>query len=190
MKKNLLAALLASAFAFSASAHAAGAYIGSNVGSVQHKLTIDGDSTKERKAGFKLYGGYSFNESFGVEAGYVHMGKVSDSETDGTDTVSLSYRARAMYIAGTATLPLSQEFALFAKAGVTANRGKVTARFNSDSDSLKRSNTAAMFGFGAEYSFAKNMSVVAEYENFGKIINEDEGSTKAQMVSLGLRYKF
>jgi hypothetical protein len=34
------------------------------------------------------------------------------------------------------------------------------------------------------------MSVVAEYENFGKVIDENDGSTKAQMVSVGLRYKF
>jgi OOP family OmpA-OmpF porin len=190
MTKNLLAALLASAFAFSASAHAAGAYVGTNVGSVQHKLSIDGDSSKENKAGFKLYGGYGFNENFGIEAGYVHMGKVSDSDTDGVNTASVSYRARALYIAGTATMPLSKEFSLFAKAGVTANRGKVTARFNSESDTMSRSNTTAMFGVGAEYNFAKNMSVVAEYENFGKVIDENDGSTKAQMVSVGLRYKF
>ena len=190
MTKNLTAALLASAFVFSASAHAAGAYVGANVGSAQHKLSIDGESGKERKTAVKLYGGYTLNENLGVEAGYVRLGKVSDSETDGFNTASLDYRARALYVAGTATLPLSQEFSVFAKAGITANRGKVTARLNGFSDSMSRSNTTAMFGIGAEYSFAKNMSVVAEYENFGKVIDEKDGNTKAQMVSVGLRYKF
>jgi OmpA-OmpF porin, OOP family len=190
MTKTFKTALLASAFVFSASAHAAGAYIGVNVGSAEHKLSIDGESNKERKTGVKLYGGYALTENFGIEAGYAHLGKVSDSDTDGFNTASLSYRARALYIAGTATLPLTQEFSVFAKAGVTANNGKVTARFNGVSDSMSRSNTTAMFGIGAEYSFAKNMSVVAEYENFGKVIDENEGNTKAQMVSVGLRYKF
>lgn len=190
MTKNLLSALLASAFAISASAHAAGAYIGTNIGSVEHRLPVGDGSDKEHKAGVKLYGGYSFNENFGVEGGYVHMGKVSNSDTDGINTVSASYRARALYIAGTATMPLSQQFSLFAKAGVTANRGRVTARFNGNSDTVSRSHTAAMFGVGAEYNFAKNMSAVAEYENFGKVINVDDRSTKAQMLSVGLRYKF
>jgi OOP family OmpA-OmpF porin len=190
MTKTLSSALLAFALVFSASAHAAGAYLGANVGSGEHKLSIDGNANKEHKAGFKLYGGYALNENFGIEAGYARLGKVSDADTDGVNTVSLSYRARALYIAGTATLPLSPEFSVFAKAGVTANHGKVTARFNGDSDSMSRTNTTAMFGVGAEYSFAKDMSVVAEYENFGKVIDENEGNTKAQMVSVGLRYKF
>lgn len=190
MTKTLLSALLASAFVLSASAHAAGAYIGANAGSVEHKASIDGESGKESKAAFKLYGGYGFNENFGIETGYVHMGKVSDSASFGGDNAALSYRARAFYIAGTAALPLSQQFSLFAKAGVTANRGKIRASLNGDSESISRSNTTAMFGVGAEYSFTKNMSVVAEYENFGKVIDENEGNTKAQMISVGLRYKF
>jgi OOP family OmpA-OmpF porin len=47
-----------------------------------------------------------------------------------------------------------------------------------------------MFGVGAEFNFTKNVSMVAEYENFGKVIDENEANTKAQMVSVGLRYKF
>lgn len=190
MTKTLSFALLASALLLSSSAHAAGAYVGANIGSVEHKLTVDGDSDKEHKTGVKLYGGYALTENLGIEAGYAHLGKVNNSNTDGVNTASLDYRARALYIAGTAALPLSQEFSVFAKAGVTSNHGKVTARLNGLSDSMSRSNTTGMFGIGAEYSFAKNMSAVAEYENFGKVIDENEGNTKAQMVSVGLRYKF
>lgn len=190
MTKPLPTVLLATALLLSASAHAAGAYVGANVGNVQHRLSIDGDSGKEHKTGFKLYGGYALTENFGVEAGYAHLGKVSKSESDGFNTASLDYRARALYIAGTATMPLSPEFSVFAKAGITNNHGKVTARFNGFSDSMSRSNATAMFGLGAEYGVAKNMTVVAEYENFGKVIDENDGSTKAQMISLGLRYKF
>lgn len=190
MTKTLTTALLATAFMLSASAHAAGAYVGANVGSAEHTLSINGDSGKKHKTGIRLYGGYSLTENFGIEAGYAHLGKVSTSDTDGFNTASLDYRARALYIAGTAAMPLSPEFSVFAKAGITNNHGKVTARLNGFSDSMSRSNTTAMFGIGAEYGFAKNMSVVAEYENFGKVIDENDGNTKAQMISVGLRYKF
>ena len=190
MTKTLSTVLLGTVLLLSASAHAAGAYIGANVGSAEHKLSVDGDSGKEHKTGVKLYGGYALTENFGIEAGYVHLGKVSNSDTDGFNTTSLDYRARALYIAGTAAMPLTPEFSVFAKAGVTNNHGKVTARLNGFSDSMSRSNTAAMFGIGAEYGFAKNMSVVAEYENFGKVIDENDGNTMVQMISVGLRYKF
>ena len=190
MAKTLPSILLGTALLLSATAHAAGAYIGANVGSAEHSLSVDGESDKKHKAGVKLYGGYALNENFGIEAGYAHLGKFSSSDTDGINTASLDYRARALYVAGTAALPLTPEFSVFAKAGVTSNRGKVTARVNGFSDSMSRSHTAAMFGVGAEYGFAKNMSVVAEYENFGKVIDGEEGNTRAQMISLGLRYKF
>lgn len=190
MTKTPTTALVASAFLFSAPAYAAGAYVGASIGSAEHKLSIDGDSGKERKTGARLYGGYALNESIGLEAGYARLGTVSSAMTDGFNTVSLDYRARALYVAGTATLPLGQEFSVFAKAGVTANNGKVTARFNGVSDSMSRTNTTAMFGIGAEYSVARNISAVAEYENFGKVIDAKEGTTKAQMVSVGLRYQF
>ena len=190
MKKHLLAVLITSAFAFPIAAHAAGSYVGINAGSVEHKLSVEGDSANENKTGFKLYGGYGFTENFGVELGYAHLGKVSASFNDGFDNGSLSYKAHAIYLAGTATLPLTPQFSLFAKAGITANRGKMSASLNGQSDSLSGSNTTGMFGVGAEFNFTKNLSMVAEYENFGKVMDENEFNTKAQMVSVGLRYKF
>jgi OmpA-OmpF porin, OOP family len=190
MKKHLLAALVTSAFAFPMAAHAAGSYVGINAGSVEHKASIDGASDSENKTGFKVYGGYGFTENFGVELGYANLGKVSSSINDGFDNGSLTYKSHAVYLAGTATLPLTPQFSLFGKAGITANRGKLSATLNGESDSFTRTNTTAMFGVGAEFNFSKNLSVVAEYENFGKVIDENEGNTKAQMVSVGLRYKF
>jgi len=190
MKKHLLAALVTSAFAFPIAAHAAGSYIGVNAGSVEQKASVDGASDSENKTGFKLYGGYGFTENFGVELGYAHLGKVSDSVVSGNNSASLTYKAQSVYLAGTATFPLASQFSLFGKAGVTANRGKLSASFNGSSDSFSSTNTTFMFGVGAEFNFAKNLSVVAEYENFGKVIDENEGNTKAQMVSVGLRYKF
>ena len=47
-----------------------------------------------------------------------------------------------------------------------------------------------MFGVGAAYSVTSALAIVAEYENFGKVLDKNEADTKAQMVSVGLRYKF
>jgi OOP family OmpA-OmpF porin len=120
MKKHLLAALVTFAFAFPLAAHAAGPYVGINAGSVEHKLSVESDAAKENKTGFKLYGGYGFTENFGVELGYAHLGKVNASFDDGFDNGSLSYKAHAIYLAGTATLPWTPQFSLFAKAGISA----------------------------------------------------------------------
>ena len=49
-----------------------------------------------------------------------------------------------------------------------------------------------MFGIGAQYKFSDTMSLVAEYENYGKVAKYDEVdmSLKASLISVGLRVAF
>ena len=190
MKKLLSAALAATAFAFPLAAQAAGAYVGASVGSVEHKLTVDGDSASADKTGAKLLVGYGFTDYFGVELGYAHLGRLSGSASDGINSASLSYKAQALYLAGTATLPLGSQFSLFAKGGIAANHAKGRVTLNGETKNGRSGNATGMFGVGAAYSVTSALAIVAEYENFGKVLDKNEAHTKAQMVSVGLRYKF
>jgi OOP family OmpA-OmpF porin len=190
MKKHLLAVLATSAFAFPLAAQAAGAYVGASVGSVEHKLTVDGDAATADKTGAKLLAGYGFTDHFGIELGYAHLGRLSASASDGINSASLSYKAQVLYLAGTATLPLGSQFSLFAKGGVTANHAKGSVTLNGNNKNGRSGNATGMFGVGAAYSVTPALAIVAEYENFGKVLDKDEAHTKAQMVSVGLRYKF
>lgn len=58
------------------------------------------------------------------------------------------------------------------------------------SESESHNKTSALFGIGAAYHFDKKLSLVAEYENFGKVASEDGAKLKADLLSIGLRYKF
>ncbi|MGK5003372.1 porin [Janthinobacterium sp. LB2P70] len=187
MKKQLFAVIVGAALAFPLFAQAEGIYIGGNVGRSELKLTVEGEgSGKENKTGYKAYAGYDFTPNFGAEAGYVNFGKVKDSD----DGASASLKTSAFYVAATGTLPLNAEFSLFAKAGVTQNRTKVSANAGNFSVSGSKNKTAALFGIGAAYNINKNLSAVAEYENFGKTLSEDGAKLKADLLSVGLRYKF
>lgn len=199
MKKKVLGAVLASVlvFPFAAQAQVQGApqgalqnaYLGTNVGSANQKLSVDGaGSHKDSDTGYKLYGGYGINQNFGVEAGFVDFGKGSVSNS--TNTASASAEPQALYVAATGTLPLNDQVSLFAKAGVAANRTKLRTSFAGVSDSSTESRIAPMIGIGAAYKFTPNVSMVAEYEDFGKVVKEDGANLKANMVSVGLRYKF
>jgi OOP family OmpA-OmpF porin len=179
MKKQVLVAILGSALALPLAAQAEGGYVGVNVGSAKTKESFDGISRSEKNTGYKLYGGFDFTKNFGAEIGYVDFGKVSDPIG--------SYKTRAFYAAATGTLPLNEQFSLLAKVGVTANRLKWN---ENGGDSGTEKNTNAMFGVGAAYNFTKNLSVVAEYENFGKAVDEADGNVKVDLFSVGLRYKF
>lgn len=191
MKKQLLVVLLGTALAAPIAAYAEGAYVGFNAGRAEQKVSIEEGSLKDNKTGYKLYGGFGFNQNFGVEAGYVHFGKLSASGTNGVDTASISSKPQALYVAATGTLPLNDQFSLFAKLGVSFNRTKVSTVLNGVPDGSGTENrTTALLGIGAAYNFTKNLALVAEYEDFGKVIKEDGVDLKANLLSIGLRYKF
>lgn len=184
MKKQFIVALIGSAFAIAAQAE--NTYVGVNVGKSEQKISVEEGSIDESATGYKLYAGYNFNKTFGAEAGYVDFGDADF--TDGSDSVTI--RTKSFYIAGTATLPVNNEFALFAKAGIARNRAKATVTFDDETESDSVNRTSAIFGLGASYSVAKNMSLVAEYEYFGKVAKEEGINVKADLLSIGLRYKF
>ncbi|MGK5019260.1 outer membrane beta-barrel protein [Janthinobacterium lividum] len=186
MKKQLFAAVVGAALAFPLFAQAEGAYIGANVGRSELKLSGDFGSGKDNKTGYKAYAGYDFTQNFGAEAGYVNFGKVKDSENND----SLSVDTSAFYVAATGTLPLNEQFSLFAKAGVSQNRTKFNVDAMGFNFNVSKNKTAALFGIGAAYNINKNLSAVAEYENFGKTLSVNGATVKADLLSIGLRYKF
>lgn len=169
MKKQLLVALLGTALALPIVAQAEGAYVGVNVGRSEIKAN---GGFKDHDTAFKLSGGYDFDKTFGVEAGYVDLGK------------SEGVKGSAFYVAGTGNFAINEQFSLFAKVGISANRVKV------ERTNTKFNNTAPIIGVGAAYNFSKTFSLVGEYENFGKVVDENNLSVKADMFSVGLRYKF
>jgi OOP family OmpA-OmpF porin len=191
MKKQLLVTLLGAALALPLAAQAEGAYIGANVGRTQQKLSVEDEgSLKDNSTGFKLYGGYDVTKNFGAEVGYVHFGKGEASASDGVDSASISAKPKSLYLAAKGTLPLNEQFSLFAKVGVARNSTKVAASINGVGGSETMKRTSGVFGVGAAYNFTKNVALVAEYENFGKVVDEDGASLKADLISVGVRYSF
>ncbi|MET0322382.1 MAG: outer membrane beta-barrel protein, partial [Duganella sp.] len=164
MKNTILFAMLA-ALAGSAAAQSQGAYVGGNVGRAEQKASVDDfGSEKDTDTGFKLYGGYNFTQSFGLEAGYADLGKLERSAFG--DSISLE--PTSVYFAATGTLPLDAQFSLFGKAGVARTEVKGSESFDGIRTSGKESRNSGYFAVGAAYAVNNNFSVVAEYENFGK----------------------
>ncbi|MET3132937.1 OOP family OmpA-OmpF porin [Oxalobacteraceae bacterium GrIS 1.11] len=186
MKQQFFTAMIGAVLTLPLIAQAEGMYIGADFGRSELKIDSDSDSGNFKKNGFQLNAGYTFDQHFGVEAGYVHLGDIDSKSDFGTSKL----KTRALYVAATGTLPLNQQFSLFAKTGITFNRYESSATFDSNSDTFNQSNTAAMFGVGAAFNVNKNIALLAEYEYFGTMLKIDEGKLKASTLSLGLRYKF
>jgi len=187
MKKQFIVALIGAAFAFPIAAQAENFYAGANVSRAEQKIAINAISAKETATGYKLYSGYNFNKTFGAEAGYVDFGTAKFSNA----TVTGESKSKAFYVAATFTLPIDEQFAVFGKAGVSANRVNFDETYGKETYNTSANRSSLVFGLGAAYNVTKEFAIVAEYENFGKIAKgNDSGDVKANTISLGLRYNF
>lgn len=185
MKQALLVAVLGMALSAPVVAYADGAYVGVNAGRTDQKVrAADGDTAKDTTTGYKLYGGYDFSKNFGVEAGYMDSG---DGKAVFPGGFFVEGKTTSLYIAVTGTLPLSEQFSLFAKAGVATSRAKL---HNATGDYFDKRTTSPVLGIGAAYAVSKNVALVIEYENFGKTVKIEDDYVKTNLLSIGARYKF
>jgi OOP family OmpA-OmpF porin len=169
-------------------------YVGGAIGRSSFSLSnansvpVPWGGEKGSKSGtaYKLYGGYRFTETFGVEAGYARLGRVSQwTSVRGLSTLQ-NGSGQVFYAAATARLPLGDSFALNGRLGVS--RGRISGGDNwvPANQRISGSATGVMAGFGAEYRMTKNLSVTADYDYFGKLSKQAKGG----MLSVGLRANF
>ncbi|HEV8334285.1 MAG TPA: outer membrane beta-barrel protein [Steroidobacteraceae bacterium] len=185
MYKRLgLSALAALALTASMAARAdvqPGFYAGAGFGTT--KINDDGfdDNVDDSDTGFKVFGGYSFNQNFAIEATYFDLGEASGSFDVGEDfDVGIS----GFGVAAVGVLPLSDMFSLFGKLGyasydIDAHVEIVGVGSGNASDSQ----SDLTYGAGAALSFGQ-FEARAEFE----AINVDGGD--ANMISLSGLYRF
>ena len=99
MTRHLMAAALCAGFA--APPAAAQMYLGLGAGAAR---------TDTHQTSYKLYGGYQFSPNWGLELGYNDLGRY------------LGARSESWTLAGTGTLPVTNNWSLLGKLGVAANR--------------------------------------------------------------------
>ena len=190
MKKMI--ALAALAFV---AAHASAAdktwYIGGDIGSTQFKA--DGD--KERKTGFGATLGYSLNENFAIELQARRLGKASFTETVGAVTYNSTLKVNSLSASVLGIVPVNKEFSLFGRLGYSRNSLDLSTKASNVAGTVvfDGHKNKALFGFGGDYAFDKNLSLRAEYVNLGKNkvnIGGAELESKIQQFNLGVNYAF
>lgn len=137
--------------------------------------TVDNDGTA-----WKIYGGWSFNEYFALELGWVDLGKVdtrysttiAPNEIDDilADTLSVHpLTGDGFTAAAVVKWPLNDAFAIHAKAGLFAWNSETevrvveggTGQVSGDDDG-----TEAMYGFGVEWKLNEQWSITGEWERY------------------------
>lgn len=141
--------------------------------------TVDG-----KDSGFKIFGGYQFNQNFGVELAYVDLGKAKYSGTFGALPVTGgSVDTTGFNFSAVGTLPLNPSFELFGKVGLFAWEAQARDTTGGVPFSGKDDGADLSFGIGASYNINKNLSVRAEWEQFKAV-------DTISLLSLGIVFKF
>lgn len=204
--KTLIALSLLAASAV-ACAQGSGFYLGGSIGQSNTRFKTEdftfssplvAESENRTATAWKLFAGYEFNRYLAAEAGYTDLGspKYKVMGIGGLSGAAQAKAAESAWFAATkGSLPINQQFDLFAKLGLTRNHLKDSASGVIGgidvADTATKNRTGALVGVGAEYLPAKNIGVRIEYENYGRFGNQnDTGRTSAEVWSVGVAYKF
>jgi opacity protein-like surface antigen len=152
------------------------AYVGASVGTADASASgVSGDDTS-----WKFVGGYTFTKFVGVEGSYRDLGSVK--ETIGT--TSLGMEASSIDVFGVGTLPISERFDVFGKAGFAHVEVDATV---SDPllGTLSTSDTGneLALGAGVNFNFGEKLAVRAEYETIDTADSMD-------VISAGAVWRF
>jgi len=160
--------------------------------------TIDSPTVDESGTAWKVYGGFMFNDWFGLEAGYADLGEVrtrfgatiAPTEIDAllSDTLSVHpYQGSGWIAAALFRWPFAEDrFALVARAGLFAWESETDVRVvtgGSGSVAGDDSGTDAMYGVGIEWQVNDRWYLSASWERFE--LNE---SLDVPMVGVGVRF--
>lgn len=182
MKKLILALIAATAAGGAAHAQTAGqapgAYAGLGASSVD-KLMSNGRST-----GLKVFGGYEFDQKFGVEAGIHRLGRESLEAHVGGQQRTLSARGYNSYVAGKYNMPITEQLSAYGKLGLSYT---VVRHSTSGAPTHKDDKTGLYAGLGFQYKVTDKVALTAEYERFGR---RDGAIDHNDAWSLGLKYGF
>ena len=120
--------------------------------------------------GITIFGGYDFNERFGIEAGYNDLGDTTGTITDGGGLTADKETTIATFAGVLKTDPIADNIVLFVKAGL--------ARINNDETlstgvNVNKNTNNTFYGVGVNFELPNGLIVRGLYENYG----EDDGNT-------------
>ena len=189
INRILIVAISFFAFVGLAQAVTPGAYAGLGLG--YSSLSNFSDATKYGSnggLGGRVFAGYNFNSSFGLEANYAKYATtsyVADNESDLTSSYSLN----TISVVGKLYFPLNNSFDLYVLFGAAQANGNGSIMI--DSTRLTSSSTHAVVpvaGLGGSYTINSYLSTTIEYSRAGGDDGSDThiGIPESNLLTLSL----
>jgi OmpA-OmpF porin, OOP family len=193
MMNTLKVVLLTSMLPFAASAaeELTPWYVGGGVGVNNYEPSCDLKTMKtcgkDDPYAWDVFGGYMFNDYFGIEMGYRDLGR---AEWTDYSNKSHDVGARGMSLGLVALIPLANNWSITAEAGafnyLLSNKKQTSTEYYSDSG------LAPFVGAGIAYNFTDNLALQAKYRRY-ESLNERDWNTlsmESNYWGLALSYRF
>ena len=155
-------------------------YVGAALGSADFDNSIDGFQLASGGPATRFYGGYSFNEHFSVDGGYVDFGQFDEFVDVGGNQTLISEDADGFLFAATGSIPLTDKFSLYGRLGAFFWDGQ--SLIGNVDDNV--SDVNAHFAAGIKATVYKNLSITVDWSRF------DLDGTNADLFALGLQLGF
>ncbi|AVT47947.1 porin family protein [Shewanella baltica] len=185
-KLSIVAISLLSALA-TAQASAANDTTGFYVGGALNKVTLDGDDVTDSRSGTGLgaYGGYNFNEWFGLEANLFATGDLGNKDVDAS--------AGALSFTPKFTAQINDIFSVYAKAGVAT----MLVKFESNGQKLDFTGFGWTYGAGVNAAVTEHLNIRVSYDVTTGKLDADNNSlgfndidTDIKQFAVGVHYQF
>ena len=205
MKKHLLALGLAAMLGgVSTSTFAAGNdpgnfYVGANVGQAQYRIgVIPGEKMDLDDTAAAVRFGYQWHGTvdFGLEAGYVDLGKLVDNYDDGTVSFHDDLGAKGWLLGANLTRRFETPWYVQVRGGWQRSDVDISSRYSQpgyrEYGSASASGNGWYAGVGGGYDFSNNVSVGVHYDNYHVKADQDgygaHGNVSAFTVQLEYRF--
>jgi OOP family OmpA-OmpF porin len=137
-----------------------------------------------------LDGGYQLSDTFGLELGYGTYGSPKSSGTTLGANLDVIENISGLRFAATATLPVTNSFALTGRLGVSRANLTVNSTLTPGAaiPSYTASSTSLSYGAGIRYSINKYYGLHVQYENLGKVGDDTIGTDTLSLLTVGISY--
>jgi OOP family OmpA-OmpF porin len=163
------------------SAQADGFYIGASVGNASLDEDFDGLVVDDDSTSYRIVAGWQFNDYFALEGGYHNFGDFEQTLNIAGVPSTVSLSADGFTLGGAGGVPVSERFALTARAGMYFWNG--TAEVNNVSQATPEDSNLYL-GAGIRFDVNERFQLTTDWTRY-----ELEGAVSG-VFSVGLQYQF
>jgi OOP family OmpA-OmpF porin len=156
------------------------AYVGISTGAVRDSVTNDLKRTT------KVFGGYDFDQNWGVEAGYSWLGKTGFYVPSSNGDFAYAHlKSSSVYAAAKYTMPIGERSSVYGKLGLSHTEQEYSSQ--APGWTGKEHQNGVYAAVGLQTRVTDKVSLFAEYERNGK---KPPNGSKNNVLNVGLKYGF